>query len=627
MDKPVKEPDDVADELPSRSIRTPSPAPKPAAKRRFAEALASLGADTDSSSSIVRAVEAPEVATAMLKSVAEFGVHGGAIRYITARVRLGAVLPIPTNPRVAARVRYAAGASEGGIEPLEARASETSNATLVLTSNSIASLKRDLVQVADQIRASNDLTDSVRSQGVLLPITVIPVEFRFRSGERSRTLLCSIDGSSRLTAAMTIWEMSYESVLFGEPIGGVADRTQASVAEMMARDSRDLTDSDRAKLRNQSIPANVVVGWNDDNESLNLPQVLDAYLGLIHVEPPRPWSEAAGQDKRADAVLDELARLGRLSDDRRRYIAGLMDPAEAEAAGFDASLDGHAAEAFFEIDRRRNANAVNRALRRIGKQDPNRPTRLEVATELALRPYRRDVTEQQRRNPRLALPSAMVRLRADVDWLPTTSTADELLAAALAEVEGGAPGSTAKELAVRGAFWLTRFSALQKSSRLDTRFADELLEHIYVTTHGIRVLHRAIVDGRAGVIPRQVRDDGTLVTTADGAHKLIDDRWLRQTFAVPAPIGDSKREDELQTQWTPEDELRQRIYGARDDAISFEAKVDALAEVKVEGRSLVEDQGIPKDIADEMTESLRRAEDRVRELGVVWRMTSAPEAN
>lgn len=201
-----------------------------------------------------------------------------------------------------------------------------------------------------------------------------------------------------------------------------------------------------------------------------------------------------------------------------------------------------------------------------------------------------------------------------------------MLATGLVELGAGGPGPAAKELAVRGAFWLTRYSALQKSSRRDTRFAEELLEDVCTSDHGLRVLHRAITDGRAGTIPRRVREDGSILTTADGSTQPMDDGWLRETFPPradePVATGGGAEPD-----WTPEEELRTRIYSIRDDAEALKNKVDSLREVTVDDRPLVDSSGIPRDVAEETAQTLRDTEGRVRELGVVWRMAMGPEGS
>ena len=614
---------DVDENLPDRRPRPVETRPKTASRNKLRGVLTTeFGFDEDSADAIVRAVDDPDLTLTQLRAPAEIGVHGGVLKVVTTRVRTGAVIPIPTNPRVSSRISFPAGgaASSGGIEPLTMTQRADSSATVEITAGSLEGLKDAMEVARDYIAASNDLRSSVRSQGVLLPVTVIPVRFVLDS-DQSRTVVCTIDGSSRLTAVMSVWGLSSNEVLFDLNTDAALAERRGPVLDLMSRDAASLSSDELASLRTQSLPASLVVGYEAYEDGLNYPSILDAYLGLIHVEPPQPWGDAAGQDKRADAVLDELHRLGRVSDDGRRYLAGLMTPAEAKDAGFDPTLDGRAAAIFYDIDRTRNTRAVNRALRRIGMRSPQRDDRLEVATELAMRAYRRNVNELVRRNPRVALPSAMQRLKPDTGWIASLTTTDELLEAALTEIAAESDDAAGREMAVRAAFWLTRYNALQKSSRTDTRFADQLLEDVRSTQHGLRVLHRTVEDGRAGKVPRQVREDGSIAQSPDGADLLVDDTWLRRTFSAAEEVetGDEPI-DETEPAWDAQDELRAAIYGIRDDAQTLRAKVDALDEIRENDQpdALVRSQGIPADVADDISNWLDKSRKRMFVLQAVW---------
>ena len=173
---------------------------------------------------------------------------------------------------------------------------------------------------------------------------------------------------------------------------------------------------------------------------------------------------------------------------------------------------------------------------------------------------------------------------------------------------------------MRAAFWLTRYNALQKSSRTDTRFADQLLEHIRTTAAGLAQLASVISDGRIHEHPRQVRDDGTVAMAADGTPLLVSDTWLRRKF--PEPEGDDDENSDSvppdEDPWTPVDELRSRIYAIRDDVHTLAEKVRSLDEVIDGDSKLVVTEGVPKDIGDEIKQSLEYARDRVIVLKSIW---------
>ena len=232
-----------------------------------------------------------------------------------------------------------------------------------------------------------------------------------------------------------------------------------------------------------------------------------------------------------------------------------------------------------------------------------------------MRPYRTAVVEMARRNPRQALPQALLRLRPDnAPWEATLESPESLLERALGE--GATSGPCTRELAVRAAFWLTRYSCLQKSSRTDTRFADELLEDVSASDRGKHLLHQAIVDGRQGVIPRQVREDGSLATSVTGDELVVNDRWLRVAFPAQLVPDDGDESDGF----TVADDLRLRTYAIRDDVVTLSSKIDALLDVKEDGQALVEVVGIPDDIATDVADHLSRARDRIQKLGFTWQM-------
>jgi len=631
---PAEEADDdvvATDSLPGRRLRPALTEATPTIRRKLVETLIGLNFDDTSAEAVARAVDDPKSLIEQLKAPAELGVHGGSIRYVLTRVRNATVLPIPTNPRVAGAVCYAAGGPTAeGIEALDVNGLEGNRSGIVIRAASQARLRQDMRTAADYVRGSNPLRESVASQGVLLPTTLIPVRFEFADETPAQTILSTVDGSSRLTAAMDLWGLSAEEVLFelASDSSQLRGRIDA-VRNLLDADVEMLTDEDKARLRTRTIPAQLVVGWEAEEEGLSFPDILDAYLGLLHVEPPTPWNEAANQDSRAEAVLDELNRFGRITAERRKYLAGHMSPVESEEAGYEPSLDGRSAAIFYELDGRRNANAVNRALRRIGMKGPRREDRLEVATELAIRPYRRVAGELNRRNPRQALPAAHESLRpSDTGWKCATPDPDELLAGALAELSSVGSKAARAELAVRGAFWLTRYSSLQKSSRTDPRLANEVLRELLAQDHGLRCLHRAVLDGRAGIIPRQVRPDGSIVTTGAGVEPPQTDRWLRETFPKAEPPdgggeepnggGGSGGVEGPQ----PEDILRDRIYSLREHAATLARRVEDLGTVVVDEQSLVDRVGVMADVAEDIATDLDRARSRVQYLGQVWRRTS-----
>ena len=88
---------------------------------------------------------------------------------------------------------------------------------------------------------------------------------------------------------MDVWGLTPQEVLFDLSTDSKMDERINAVETLLERDDRDLTEEDRAKLRTRSIPAQLIVGWESEDGTLSFPDIMDAYLGLLHVEPPTPW--------------------------------------------------------------------------------------------------------------------------------------------------------------------------------------------------------------------------------------------------------------------------------------------------------------------------------------------------
>jgi hypothetical protein len=318
-----------------------------------------------------------------------------------------------------------------------------------------------------------------------------------------------------------------------------------------------------------------------------------------------------------------LERTGKVSAPARRYLAGLLTPAEAAVEGFDPTLDGRAAAAIHELDRRSNANVANRALRRLGMHNPDRSSRLAIAAELAIRPYRLVMNDAQRRNPRQALPTAMIRLRPDANqWEPTTRNIDDIRDAALDELADGSPGSSVRELAVRGAFWLTRYSALQRSSRTDQRFADQVLADMMKTEQGVQQLYQAVIDGREGVALRRVRTTGEIMTSEAGESLLVDDRRLREMF--PPGLEPEVAPETSNDPPDPHEVLLGQLYSIRDDVLSVQNKLEAVEDIQDEhGNPLARAVGCPQDQVEVTVDALDKIRTRMVQLGAIWQVTGA----
>ena len=167
----------------------------------------------------------------------------------------------------------------------------------------------------EYVLGTNDLRESVRSQGVLLPVTLVPITFAFTDGSKPVTGLCTIDGSSRMTAAMDVWGLDSEQVLFDLSTDSALAARRSTITDLMESDVATLSADQLASLRTQSIPANLIVGYEAFEDGLDYTALLDAYLGLLHVEPPKSLG------RRCRAGQESRFRIGRTRATRTHYTA------------------------------------------------------------------------------------------------------------------------------------------------------------------------------------------------------------------------------------------------------------------------------------------------------------------
>ena len=69
---------------------------------------------------------------------------------------------------------------------------------------------------------------------------------------------------------------------------------------------------------------------------------MESFVHLVHVEPPKPWDEAASLDAKADSVLNELEAQGQLTPRKKAFYEGMLRPSEAKTLKMGEHLDERA---------------------------------------------------------------------------------------------------------------------------------------------------------------------------------------------------------------------------------------------------------------------------------------------
>ena len=200
------------------------------------------------------------------------------------------------------------------------------------------------------------------------------------------------------------------------------------------------------RLRSLEVPPGCSSGSSrTPSRRSRFAKAVESFVHLVHVEPPKPWDDAASLDAKADSVLNELVAQGQVTPKRKAYLEGMLSPEEAAAAKFPRRLDERALEIVASVSSERGP--VNKAVRegvllishRGGtvRKEP----KAQIAVELALRGVRSNLTVAEAKGARETLKE--VYLHADIwgkDLKPTGQTPEELRDAALAELEAGEPG-------------------------------------------------------------------------------------------------------------------------------------------------------------------------------------------
>ncbi|MEU3514615.1 hypothetical protein ABZ770_04885 [Streptomyces sp. NPDC006654] len=539
-----------------------------AAVRRAAVAGEEIGLPAEFAAALAHAAVDPAELRSLLKRPTRVNVAGGVIEAIDLDLYVPGLVPLPTNNRTMERRVYPAAGAEGYRGPLTGpRSASGATTTLWIEGENVTHVQEETARAREFILSSNNLRESIAARGITMPVTVVLFELRHRDGEPSMPLLGTADGSSRITNAQEVLGLSDKQVHYHYPTN--RDDYRRFIGRVSGEDLDTLRPAAHRKLirqRNALItPARVFLRFTPTREGYDYARAVNAFVGMLHVDPPRPWSQTGKLEAMAEAVLDVLRADGVLSDPVHDYLAGLLTPREAKEAGLPVERDEQAAYVLATLLREQHRELVDRGIRDVtAKKSVSAGRRTEVIAELALRPTRSIATtlafgdpERLRAERMRAAYLRCTRLAryTTVPWTVTGRSPQELFDAALVELSGN-DGSRSEheawrsrlELAALAQYHLTAWGGLQReamgNTNADTRGPHQILETMLQDELGLRVLAQAITDGRAGKHPRRVTEDGEFELgrrdelgkwqeDPEGKPMPIEDAWLRYE-AYPA---------------------------------------------------------------------------------------------
>lgn len=626
--------DRIEDEQP-----LPLPAIQPLAKKSAHAALhrrlLEEGVDEAAAEAISRAVVDPTEARYRLDRLLPVRVPGGRLYSLDVMVWAPAITNYPVNNREAtARFFPASGAAgkteESRFSPLRPPVDAADgSARLEQYADSTEQLLWSLERSVTYLLGNNPLVETIGDQGVMLPITAVPMTIKYGDDEPEQTVLATADGSSRMASVHDILGLKPRDVVIDLPRD---DRTyRGTISDALAalnRSTSEISADELRRARAIQVPARIMLRWDSDGEDMGFAKAVESLVHLLHVEPARAWDAAASLDAQADAVLAALAEKGILTHSQRKYADGMLTPDEAH----DVGLGGHADERalwLLQLISSKRTN-VNNAIRsgvleltrgkRLAKK-----TKADIAVELALRAVRVVHKPADVKIARVALQSAY---QSDSVWgkeFPKLDGDPEALRdTALEELrETGEPGPACGRLAVQGGFWLAVHGALRdthffaEASQRDPRSPQKILERLMGSEYGIRVLHRALIDGRDGVPLASIEESGKRRNSPTGKPLAMSNTWLRDTVvpragAAPTTGGDSEPEE------FPTRQLRTRIRALKDSVDAVANCLDDLEAVKTGGRSLIATEGINPQEIKQMTDVFAAVQKKLVGYELAW---------
>ena len=472
--------------------------------------------------------------------------------------------------------------------------------------------------------ANNDWRPSIRTQGVMEAVWMVPTTYRHADGTEPVTVLTSAEGSSRMTADHDILGIRSSDVPYDE--GDAKFRAHLKRLNELLRSGEAKAD-DLAIMRCERVPALIIVGFVPyENGLTGFPTALKSLVALRHVDPPQPWGEGPENESLADEVLDELERRNLITPSEAAYYAGSITRDEASAARLSPDPTNRAAEIvrLLTSQDQQVRDAIRVAVTsQSTRKNVNQGLVNALSTALILRAVSDDPgrIDQARRYFRKAFGKAV----HSGEWAVTGRDVPTLVADAMAEVRDTIAtnrpeeiGVSTLELAARSAFPLIVAGRLSGdrgtagNEQPDRRSPGDVIDAMRQDLKGVRQLGQALLDHAAGRPIRIVDEEGAPVLDAEGAEKVINDTFLRGEFPPPGKSKAHRPGD------TPGDRLHNAKVGLATAMEAVAAAFEAVSKV-------VGDDGLPLvDATGVDGRDCRAWRDQIRDMEeefVVWSRT------
>lgn len=529
--------------------RPAEPLPLPAlaaATRKLADKLIDqFNMSEEAAQAFALAVVDPSAVRRAAENPERLSVPGGVILAVRAEVWSRYVIPDPRNPRIGPARRHPVSDLVGRgestrLRPLaEPKAAPDGRPELVQQIQGQEHLAWAAQQARDYVISNNDWRDSIRHQGVMTEVWLAATTFEHLDGNPSITIPVTAEGSSRMTCVHDLLGLRSADVPYDRDERKMRAHIRKLNDEITAAGPPDLVESDVAiTARCEKVPALLLVGFESHGDiASDFGVAVKSLVALRHVDYPKPWGEATENEALADAIIDELERRDLITTGKAEWLAGVLTPAEAEAAGFSADPAVRTAtiiRLFTDRDPRTH-QAVRVAITSQSTRKKTSPKLLfDLATSLVLRSVSEE-DSRRRERIRKYLKEAFNTELAKEAWEATFRSTEELAAAALVEAEAGSPGPATRELAARSAYPLVVNGQLLDRGPRDTEPEDrrkpgEVINRMRVTASGVYQLRQALMDFGNGRRIRMVDDTGQVERNAEGRDVVARNADLRHRF-------------------------------------------------------------------------------------------------
>jgi hypothetical protein len=604
--------------------------PKTAAVSRAFKAGVEFGLPEAFASALANAAVDPAALRVALNNPGKLNVAGGVIEVIDIDVFTPGIVPLPTNNRTMDNRIYPAGGATGYQGPLGGpRSAHGDTCGLWIDAKSAEHALEEARRAYYYILAKNPLQESVAARGIVMPVTVVFFEMRHRDGQPPMPLLGTADGSSRTVGAYAALGLSDPRTTHYD-LPANRDSYRRFLNEIISAGPTSMNARAAARLRGQRnaliAPARVFLRFTPQGHGgYDYARAVAAYVGMLHVDPPRPWTPTGKLEAMAESVLEVLRTADVLNTKQHDYLAGLLTPGEAADAELPTQRDEQAAYVLATLLRRELRRLVDRGVMEVtAAQSVSAGRRSDVIAELALRPTRSAAVALPPESKEAARATGMraAYLRATrlpiyalCPWEVTCRTPREILEAALAELDQ--PDAMNRnnpdiwqnrlELAALGQYHMSAFDALKREamgsrSTSDHRGPQDILGLMLEDQLGLRILAQSIIDGRAGRPPRLVDEDGMIVHGAFRANgefhvdpkapeAQLTDQWLRSEgfpAGAPSPQAASFRSE---TPTMMASRLQQAILRNVEDTSGLLEQLDRIE--AVDGGMLMDQNGWP----------------------------------